>query len=266
MTLVRLDGRRPDQMRPVKIVTGAQSYAEGSALIDVGDTRVVCAASVQETLPVWRRGSGRGWVTAEYGMLPRATHTRTMREAREGRQSGRTLEIQRMIGRSLRAVTDMTALGERMITLDCDVIQADGGTRTAALTGAYVALYQACAWLLGSARVSVFPVREPVAAISLGYVDGELLLDLAYNEDSRAESDFNVVMTHSGRFVEFQGSAEAAPFDPAQMQGVVELARKGLEAMFDAQQAALAETPAPSAAGRNERIEERGVSQFRSGA
>jgi ribonuclease PH len=239
MTVVRLDGRRPDEPRPVNIATGVQSYAEGSALIDVGNTRVVCSASVQDTLPAWRRGSGQGWVTAEYGMLPRATHTRTLREAREGRQTGRTLEIQRLIGRSLRAVTDMSAIGERTITLDCDVLQADGGTRTAAVTGAYVALYQACAWLAEKDGRAGVPVREPVAAISLGYVDGELLLDLAYNEDSRADSDFNIVMTGGGRFVEFQGTAEGDPFDPDQMRKVVDLARQGLEAMFAAQKAAL---------------------------
>lgn len=239
MTIVRLDGRRPDETRPVKIATGIQPYAEGSAFIEVGSTKVVCAASVQESLPAWRRGSGQGWVTAEYGMLPRATHTRTGREAREGRQSGRTLEIQRLIGRSLRAVTDMTLLGERTITLDCDVIQADGGTRTAGLTGAYVALVQACFKLVADNKLLRSPVRESVAAISLGYVDGELLLDLAYNEDSRAQSDFNVVMTESGHFVEFQGTAEGAPFDDSQMKRVIEMARKGLDAMFAAQRSAL---------------------------
>ncbi|MBI4304897.1 MAG: ribonuclease PH [Chloroflexi bacterium] len=239
MSLVRLDGRRADEPRPVKIVPGFQPYAEGSALIEVGNTRVVCAASVAELVPSWRRGSGQGWVTAEYGMLPRSTHSRTAREAREGRQSGRTLEIQRLIGRSLRAVTNLGALGERMITLDCDVLQADGGTRTAAVTGAYVALHQACQKLVAEQKLSKFPVREGVAAISLGYVDGELLLDLAYNEDSRAQSDFNIVVTGSGRFVEFQGTAEGAPFDKSQLNEVMQLAGTGLAAMFTAQRSAL---------------------------
>ncbi|MBI4221005.1 MAG: ribonuclease PH [Chloroflexi bacterium] len=242
MTLVRLDGRRSDESRPVRIVPGFQPYAEGSALIEVGNTRVVCAASVAELVPSWRRGSGQGWITAEYGMLPRSTHTRTAREAREGRQSGRTLEIQRLIGRSLRAVADLSALGERMVTLDCDVLQADGGTRTAAVTGAYVALYQACRKLQSERKLVEFPVRDSVAAISVGYVDGELLLDLAYNEDSRAQSDFNVVVTGSGRFVEFQGTAEGTPFDRAQLAEVMQLAEKGLAAMFTAQRAAMKET------------------------
>jgi ribonuclease PH len=235
VTFTRADGRAPDEPRPVMITVGAQPHAEGSALIEVGGTHVLCAASVSDGVPRWRRGSGLGWVTAEYGMLPRATHTRSPREARLGRQGGRSQEIQRLIGRALRAVTDMSAMGERTVTVDCDVISADGGTRTAAITGGYVALHTALAGLVSAGTIDAMPLREPVAATSLGYVHGELLLDLAYDEDSAADSDFNIVMTGSGRFIEFQGSAEAAPFDTAQLDAIVGLARRGVEAMMAAQ-------------------------------
>lgn len=235
MARIRLDGRSASETRPISIEVGVQRYAEGSAQIDVGNTRVICSASVSDALPAWRRDSRLGWVTAEYGMLPRATHTRSSREAREGRQGGRTLEIQRLVGRSLRAVTDPTLLGERTVTLDCDVIQADGGTRTAAITGAYVALFQATNNLVREGKLEKSPLREAVAAISLGYVDGDLMLDLAYDEDSQAQSDFNVVATASGRLVELQGTAEAAPFERAQLNQILDLAYQGIESMLTAQ-------------------------------
>lgn len=221
------------------MIRGFQPYAEGSVLIEVGNTHVVCSASIGEGVPAWRRGSGAGWVTAEYGMLPRSTHSRTAREARQGRQGGRTLEIQRLIGRSLRAVTDLRAMGERTVTVDCDVIRADGGTRTAAITGGYVALYHAVAHLVSQGLLASIPLVEPVAAVSLGYVRGELLLDLAYDEDFVAESDFNVVMTASGRFVELQGTAEQAPFDRAQLDALLDLAKSGIERLFQAQAQAI---------------------------
>ncbi len=239
MTFTRADGRAPDEPRPVTITTGAQPHAEGSALIELGQTHVLCAASVSDGVPHWRRGSGLGWVTAEYGMLPRSTHARSPREARLGRQGGRSQEIQRLIGRSLRAVTDMSVMGDRTVTVDCDVISADGGTRTAAITGGYVALHAAFAGLMSAGGIDAMPLREPVAATSLGYVHGELRLDLAYDEDSAADSDFNIVMTGSGRFIEFQGSAEAAPFDTAQLDAIVALAQRGIEAMIAAQKKAL---------------------------
>lgn len=236
---LRSDGRRPDEARHIIIETEFQPYAEGSALIRCGNTHVICSASVSEGVPNWRRGSGMGWITAEYGMLPRSTHSRTPREARKGRQGGRSLEIQRLIGRSLRAVADMRQLGERTITLDCDVIRADGGTRTAAISGSYVALYLACAHLKASGVIPRIPLFDAVGAISLGYVRDALLLDLSYDEDSKAQSDFNIVMTAEGNFVEVQGSAEGAPFSHAQLNTLLALAAQGLKPIFAAQTEAL---------------------------
>ena len=234
--MTRVDGRAADEPRKVTITPGYQAFAEGSALIDVGQTRVLCAASVEERVPPFLKGGGSGWITAEYNMLPRSTLTRTAREAVGRRPSGRTLEIQRLIGRSLRAVADLEALGERTITLDCDVIQADGGTRTAAITGSYVALYQALLGLLEKGKVRAIPLRSAVSAISVGIVDGGLLLDLCYEEDFRAEVDFNIVMTDSGQFVEVQGAAETRPFSKEMLDGVLELAEQGCRYLFDVQE------------------------------
>ncbi len=227
-------------MRPVRIATNYLVTAEGSALIEVGHTRVLCAASVEETVPQFLRGSGRGWVTAEYSMLPRATATRTPREVTKGRPSGRTLEIQRLIGRSLRSIVDTTALGDRTVIIDCDVLQADGGTRTASITGAYVALVQALQKLVTYGRLKALPITQPVAATSVGILRGEPLLDLCYEEDSAAEVDMNLVMTGSGRFVELQATAEKTPFDDAQLEQMVKLARRGITELFEIQKAALA--------------------------
>jgi ribonuclease PH len=226
-------------MRPVRIATGYLMTAEGSALIEVGNTRVLCAASIEETVPQWLRGAGKGWVTAEYSMLPRATVTRTPREAARGRTSGRTHEIQRLIGRSLRAVVDADRLGERTVVVDCDVIQADGGTRTASITGAYVALSIAVSQLLRFGAIRANPIRDTVAAASVGVVAGDNVLDLTYEEDSQAEVDMNVVMTGSGRFVEVQATAERHPFDDAQLQGLLAFARQGIQELFDIQRKAL---------------------------
>ncbi len=233
-------GRTPQQLRPITITRHFIKHPEGAVLIEFGDTRVICAASIEETVPPFLRGKGTGWVTAEYSMLPRATHTRSPREAAKGKQSGRTLEIQRLIGRSLRAVTDLTKLGERTIYLDCDVIQADGGTRTASITGAYLALADAVAALLSKGLIAENPLKEAVAAISVGIVDGEALLDLEYQEDSAAEVDMNFVMTSSGRFVEVQGTAEAEPFTLEQMDAMRGLAMQGISQLFLHQQEALA--------------------------
>ncbi|MGI9101516.1 MAG: ribonuclease PH [Terriglobales bacterium] len=235
----RSDNRTPEQMRPVNIVPDFISTAEGSALIEVGNTRVICTASVEETVPSWLRNQGKGWITSEYGMIPRSTLTRTAREAARGRQSGRTQEIQRLIGRSLRAVTDLTRLGERTIWVDCDVIQADGGTRTASVTGAFVAVGLAMGKLVEAGTLTSAPLRDFVAATSVGIVDGEILLDLSYEEDSRAEVDMNFVMTGAKKFVEVQATAEQRPFDEAQMKRMVELARKGVEGLIAKQQAVL---------------------------
>ncbi len=226
-------------MRPVKITTGYLQTAEGSALIEVGNTRVLCAASIEETIPSFLRGSGKGWVTAEYSMLPRATATRTPREVARGRQSGRTLEIQRLIGRSLRAVIDPILLGERTIILDCDVIQADGGTRTAAITGAFVAMSSALQQLKKFGAMKHWPVKDYVAATSVGVVSGGVLLDLCYEEDSKADVDMNVVMTGAGRFVELQATAEKTSFDDAQLASLLEFGRKGVRELFDQQRKAL---------------------------
>jgi ribonuclease PH len=226
-------------MRPVRITTNYLMTAEGSALIEVGHTRVLCAASVEETVPQFLRGSGRGWVTAEYSMLPRATATRTPREVAKGRQSGRTLEIQRLIGRSLRSVVDMAALGDRTVVVDCDVLQADGGTRTASITGAYVALVQALQKLVKYGALKSLPIIQPVAATSVGILRSEPLLDLCYQEDSSAEVDMNLVMTGSGRFVELQATAEKTPFDDGQLEQMLGLARRGIAELFEIQKAAL---------------------------
>jgi ribonuclease PH len=236
---MRVDGRAPDQLRPVRIETGYLLTAEGSALIELGNTRVLCAATVEEAVPQFLRGTGRGWVTAEYAMLPRATLTRTPREVTKGRQSGRTLEIQRLIGRSLRSVVNLELLGERSILVDCDVIQADGGTRTAAITGAYVALALAVGQLVRFGAISADPMLDSVAATSVGIVDGGPVLDLCYEEDSRAEVDMNVVMTGGGKFVEVQATAERSPFDEGQLAQLIELARRGIAQLAAAQREAL---------------------------
>jgi ribonuclease PH len=224
----RSDNRAPDQMRQVNIVKDFISSAEGSCLIEIGNTRVICTASVEETVPAWMRNMGKGWVTSEYGMIPRSTLTRTAREAAKGKQSGRTQEIQRLIGRSLRAVVDLKKLGERTVWVDCDVIQADGGTRTASITGAFVALGIALGKLVEAGTLSAVPLRDYVAATSVGIVDGEILLDLAYEEDSRAEVDMNFVMTGSGKMIEIQATAEQVPFDDEQLQRMLALAKQGV--------------------------------------
>src|SRR5260370_1376067 len=235
----RSDNRTPDQMRPVNIVPGFISTAEGSVLIEVGNTRVICTASVEEAVPAFQRGSGRGWVSAEYGMLPRSTLTRSPRESSRGRVGGRTHEIQRLIGRSLRAVTDLQRLGERTIFLDCDVIQADGGTRTASITGAFVALGLALEKLVESGTLASVPLRDFVAAVSVGIVDGEPLLDLCYEEDSRADVDMNFVMTAGHKFVEVQATAEHQVFDEHQLDKMIAFARQGVQALIAKQQAVL---------------------------
>lgn len=239
LMIFRSDNRAPDQIRPVNIVPDFISTAEGSALIEIGNTRVICTASVEETVPSFRRNSGKGWVSGEYGMLPRATLTRTPRESSKGRPSGRSQEIQRLIGRSLRAATDLAKLGERTIWIDCDVIQADGGTRTASITGAFVALGLALERLVAAGTLSAVPLRELVAAISVGIVDGEPLLDLNYEEDSRAEVDMNVVMTASSKFVELQATAENREFDDSQLAKMLALARHGIQTLIAKQQAVL---------------------------
>jgi len=236
----RTGGRAASALRPISIERGYTRHAEGSVLIGFGDTRVLCTASVEEKVPPHKRGSGQGRVTAEYGMLPRATHTRGEREAARGKQSGRTQEIQRLIGRSLRCVFDLAALGERTIALDCDVLQADGGTRTAAITGAYVAAHDAVNWLLAQRHIAASPLRDSVAAVSVGLMQGTPLLDLDYFEDSACDTDMNVVMTGSGGFVEVQGTAEGHAFTRAQMDALIALAAKGIRELIAAQQRALA--------------------------
>jgi ribonuclease PH len=236
----RPDGRKPGELRPVAIETGVARHAEGSALITLGDTKVLCTASVEDRVPPFRKGSGSGWVTAEYGMLPRATHTRSAREAAQGKQGGRTLEIQRLIGRSLRSVTELRGLGERTITLDCDVLQADGGTRCAGITGACVALAMALAKLTREGTIPRWPLRENVAAVSVGVCAGQAVLDLAYAEDSEADVDCNIVGTASGSFVEIQATAERRPFSEDQLAELLALAKKGLKKLFELQEDALA--------------------------
>jgi ribonuclease PH len=235
----RSDNRAPDQMRPVNIVPNFISTAEGSCLIELGNTRVVCTATVEDTVPQFLRNSGKGWVTAEYGMLPRATLTRTPREVTKGRASGRTHEIQRLIGRSLRAVMDMRKLGERTVFIDCDVIQADGGTRTASITGAFVALGLAITAMMQSKSLAASPLLDFVAATSVGIVDGVGMLDLCYEEDSRADVDMNMVITGSGKIVEVQATAEHQPFDDAQLAQMISLARAGIESLVCQQRASL---------------------------
>jgi ribonuclease PH len=237
---MRPSQRQPAQLREVRIVRRFTCHAEGSVLIEMGNTKVLCTASVEESVPSFLRGQGRGWVTAEYGMLPRSTHTRTAREAAKGKQSGRTLEIQRLIGRSLRAVTDLAALGERQITLDCDVLQADGGTRCASITGAWLALHDACAELVAQGKLAASPIRDHVAAVSVGIFDGQQVLDLDYPEDSACDTDMNVVMTGAGGIVEIQGTAEGEPFTRAQMDRLVDLAEAGIRQLVAFQKAALA--------------------------
>ena len=237
--MFRVDGRPNDRPRDVTITPSFLAFPEGSALIEVGETKVICAATLEERVPPFMRGQGKGWVTAEYNMLPRSTLARTARERDAGRASGRTLEIQRLIGRSLRAIVDMNGLGERTIVLDCDVLQADGGTRTASITGAYIALYQAMQFMVRAGVIRSIPLKGAVAAISVGLVDDERVLDLCYDEDSRAEVDFNVVMTDSGEFVELQGTAEGAPFSRDAMDDLLALAGKGIQYHFEAQQTAI---------------------------
>jgi len=237
--IFRSDNRAADQMRPVKLIPDFISTAEGSVLIEVGNTRVICTASVEESVPPFLRNTGKGWITSEYSMIPRATLTRTPRDSAKGRIGGRTHEIQRLIGRSLRAVADLTRLGERSIFIDCDVIQADGGTRTASITGAFVALGLALERLVEAGTLSAAPIRDFVAATSVGIVDGEVLLDLNYEEDSRAHVDMNLVMTGSKKFVEIQATAEQHPFDDAQFAKMKDLARRGIESLIAKQQAVL---------------------------
>jgi ribonuclease PH len=236
----RSEGRTAASLRPIRITRGYLKHAEGSVLVEFGDTKVICTASVEESVPPFLRGKGSGWVTAEYAMLPRATHTRSPREAAKGKVGGRTHEIQRLIGRSLRAVTDLKALGERSVLIDCDVIQADGGTRTAAITGAYVALADALRGLQAKGLLAASPLREAVAAVSVGIVDGRVMLDLDYREDSGAEVDMNFVMTGSGRFVEVQGTAEAEPFTVAQMDAMRDSAMAGIRRLLAIQEECLA--------------------------
>ena len=235
----RFADRAANQLRPVRITRRYTMHAEGSVLIEFGNTKVLCTASVEEKVPPHKRGSGEGWVTAEYGMLPRATHTRNDREAAKGKQSGRTQEIQRLIGRSLRAVFDLKALGERTISLDCDVIQADGGTRTAAITGAFVAAQDAVSTLLAAGKLQVSPIKGAVAAVSVGIVQGVPLLDLAYTEDSACDTDMNVVMTGEGHFIEVQGTAEGAAFTRVEMNQLLDLAEKGIRELVALQAQAL---------------------------
>ena len=237
----RPDGRGPNELRPIAVARGYTEFAEGSVLYAAGRTRVLVTASVEERVPDFLRGTGKGWVTAEYSMLPRATETRTPREAAKGRQSGRTQEIQRLIGRSLRAVTDLRALGERTIWLDCDVLQADGGTRTASISGSYLALADACDLLVQQGRLERSPLREEVAAVSVGIVEGEPCLDLCYVEDSTAQVDLNLVMTGSGGFVELQGTAEGMPFSEAELDAMLMLGRKGIDEIVATQRRTLEE-------------------------
>jgi len=239
-TAARRDGRAPDQLRPVKLELGVNVHAEGSCLIEMGRTRVWITASVEDRVPMHRRGSGQGWITAEYSMLPRATHDRGAREAIQGRLGGRTHEIQRLIGRSLRAAVDMKQIGERTITLDCDVLQADGGTRTASITGAFVALYVAVKRMKDARMIAELPVRQHLAAVSCGIVDGTPVLDLDYSEDFQASTDLNCVMTEDGRLVELQATAEGAPYTRGDLDSMLSLAFKGIKELIVAQKQALA--------------------------
>ncbi|WP_374691506.1 ribonuclease PH [Accumulibacter sp.] len=242
---MRPSQRQPSQLRPVRIARSFTCHAEGSVLIEIGATRVLCTASVEDSVPPFLRGSGQGWVTAEYGMLPRSTHTRTGREAARGKQSGRTQEIQRLVGRALRAVTDLRALGERQITLDCDVLQADGGTRCAAITGAWLALNDACEQLLARGRIAVNPLLDHVAAVSVGIYRGVPVLDLDYAEDANCETDMNVVMTGRRGLVEVQGTAEGNPFSRDEMNQLLDLAERGIVELVAQQKAALGQRELP---------------------
>jgi ribonuclease PH len=238
---MRKDGRKDNEMRPVKIERNFLKYAEGSALIQIGDTKVICSASVLEEAPKFLKGSGKGWVTAEYSMLPRSTQVRSPREVSRGKPTGRTSEIQRLIGRALRAVTNNNSLGERTIWLDCDVIQADGGTRTASITAAFLALFDACLWLKNKELIKNFPIKNFVAAISVGILGKKAILDLNYNEDSQAEVDMNIVMTGSGKLIEIQGTAERDPFTEKDMSRLIILARKGIEELIEIQKNVIGE-------------------------
>ena len=242
---IRNDGREPDELRPVLFVRDFTEFATGSVLVDFGRTRVLCTASLEDRVPPWLRGTGRGWVTAEYSMLPGSTLERSDREAARGRQSGRTQEIQRLIGRSLRAVTDLEMIAELQITVDCDVLQADGGTRTAAICGGYVALHDAFSRMVASRAIPAHPITDACAAISVGVVDALPHLDLDYSEDVRAEVDMNVVMTGAGRFVEVQGTAEGNPFSRSELDELLALAEKGIAEIFELQRTTLAEPPVP---------------------
>jgi len=235
----RGDGRSFNQLRNVKITPGYLSYAEGSVLIEMGNTHVICAVTLDDRVPPFLKGTGKGWVTAEYSMLPRATLTRTQRDSSQGRINGRSQEIQRLIGRSLRSITDLDALGERQLIVDCDVIQADGGTRTASITGSYVALYQALKHMKSNGIISAIPLKNAVAATSVGIVRSYMMLDLCYAEDSQAEVDFNVVMTDQGNFVEVQGTAENKTFSKSSLDGLIELAQGGIQQLFDVQKAVI---------------------------
>ncbi len=237
----RSDGRGPDKLRPVKIIRNYLKHAEGSALIEMGDTKVICSASVEERVPPFLKNTGKGWITAEYSMLPRSTHTRTPRDSLTGRGSGRAFEIQRLIGRSLRAITDLNAFGERTIWIDCDVIQADGGTRSASITGAYIALVDAFRKLVKDGVIEKIPIKDSVAAVSVGIVDGRMLLDLNYEEDSKAEVDMNIVMTGSGKFVEIQGTGEESVFTEKEANELIKLARKGIKELTKIQKKILEE-------------------------
>jgi len=242
---LRPDGRAVDQLRPVAFERDFTVFAAGSVLVSMGRTRVLCTASVEERVPPWMRGGGRGWVTAEYSLLPGSSAERIGREAAKGKQTGRTQEIQRLIGRSLRAVTDLVAMGEMQVTVDCDVLQADGGTRTASICGAYVALHDCFTRLQQKGQLRAHPLTDACAAVSVGIVDASCLLDLDYAEDSRAEVDMNVVMTGSGRFIEVQGTAEGAPFSPGELQDLLTLAEKGIGTLLECQRQVLTEPPEP---------------------
>ncbi|WP_087023383.1 ribonuclease PH [Thaumasiovibrio subtropicus] len=236
---MRPNGRTPQQVRPITITRNFTAHAEGSVLVEFGDTKVICTASVEENVPRWLKGKGQGWVTAEYGMLPRATHTRNRREAASGKQGGRTMEIQRLIARSLRAAVDLDVLGEQMITVDCDVIQADGGTRTASITGACVALHDAITYMLNKGLLKRNPMKGMVAAVSVGIHNGEAICDLEYVEDSAAETDMNVVMMEDGRMIEVQGTAEGEPFSHEELLSMLELAKLGIQDIVEKQKAVL---------------------------
>jgi ribonuclease PH len=245
---IRRDGREPDELRPITFTRDFTEFAAGSVLVECGRTRVLCTASAEERIPPWLRGQGRGWVTAEYSMLPGSTSERNEREAARGRLSGRTQEIQRLIGRSLRAVTDLTIMGETQITVDCDVLQADGGTRTASICGGYLALHDACSRLVAGKKMPAHPITDTCAAISVGVVDALPYLDLDYSEDARAEVDMNVVMTGAGRFVEVQGTAEGQAFSRSELDDLVALAEKGIGEIFALQREMLTVAPTPRTA------------------